>query len=218
MESGTGKLTIVNANRSSIETTLGVDLVYYHHKFQSFVLVQYKRLTGDLSPRVYRPQGKQYTKQLAAMQAFMKQIEGHEADPSFLGYRLSGEPFFFKLCDSRQGGDWTVQMTPGMYFPLDLWERFLKTDLAKGPQGGFQIGYHNASRRLSNTEFTRLLRGGWLGTAGKVPADLINKVIEMGLTADRSIIAAIHSDAQPGEDYPRDTSGRFVAETDPARV
>ena len=41
---GTEHLTIVNANRTSIETTLGVDLVYYLHSYRSFVMVQYKRM------------------------------------------------------------------------------------------------------------------------------------------------------------------------------
>jgi hypothetical protein len=39
-----GTLTIVNANRTGIESTLGVDLVYFHDVFNSFTMVQYKRL------------------------------------------------------------------------------------------------------------------------------------------------------------------------------
>jgi hypothetical protein len=38
-------LTIVNCNRQPLEETLGIDLIYNNHRFDSFVLVQYKRLT-----------------------------------------------------------------------------------------------------------------------------------------------------------------------------
>ena len=41
------KLTVLNVNRTPIEQCLGVDLIYVHHRFQSFVMVQYKRLTQE---------------------------------------------------------------------------------------------------------------------------------------------------------------------------
>jgi len=34
-------LTILNCNRQPLEATLGVDLIYYNHRFDSFLLVQY---------------------------------------------------------------------------------------------------------------------------------------------------------------------------------
>ena len=38
-------LTILNCNRQPLETTLGVDLIYYSHRYDSFVMVQYKRMS-----------------------------------------------------------------------------------------------------------------------------------------------------------------------------
>ncbi len=50
------RLTIINANRTPIEATLGVDLIYFNHRFESYILVQYKMLRkeGD-NAFVYRP-------------------------------------------------------------------------------------------------------------------------------------------------------------------
>jgi hypothetical protein len=43
-QQGPRKLTVINVNRSGVEHALGVDLVYYNHEFDSYVLVQYKRM------------------------------------------------------------------------------------------------------------------------------------------------------------------------------
>ena len=52
---GQNLLTVINVNRSAIERTLGVDLVYFNHRFRSFVLVQYKRMRRESGRSVYRP-------------------------------------------------------------------------------------------------------------------------------------------------------------------
>ena len=54
VSTASGTLTILNANRTRVERTLGVDLVYYNHRYNSFTMVQYKRMRGDDNP-VYRP-------------------------------------------------------------------------------------------------------------------------------------------------------------------
>ena len=48
-------LTILNCNRQPLEQTLGVDLIYYSHRFDSFVLVQYKRMSEGTQGAEYRP-------------------------------------------------------------------------------------------------------------------------------------------------------------------
>ena len=52
---GNEYLTILNCNRQPLEQTLGVDLVYYSHRFDSFVLVQYKRMSEGKRGAEYRP-------------------------------------------------------------------------------------------------------------------------------------------------------------------
>src|SRR5215207_6209297 len=51
------RLTVINVNRAGVEHALGVDLVYYNHEFESYVIVQYKRMTSraDSSGYKFRP-------------------------------------------------------------------------------------------------------------------------------------------------------------------
>jgi len=75
-----GTLTVINSNRTSIERTLGVDLLYYNHTNSSFVLVQYKRLTGRQNP-VYRPnQDPNLEKELERMRAFGKSSKSNDSN------------------------------------------------------------------------------------------------------------------------------------------
>jgi hypothetical protein len=57
LSDGKEYLTILNCNRQPLERTLGVDLIYYSHRFDSFILVQYKRMTqGKGGWPEYRPE------------------------------------------------------------------------------------------------------------------------------------------------------------------
>ena len=213
IETDMGALTIVNANRSKIEHTLGVDLVYYNHKFNSFVLVQYKRLTGLPNP-VYRPNSDpNYKLEISRMKNFQKNLPDQN-DNDYFNYRLQNNPFYFKLCNAQQHSQWSARMLSGMYFPIDLWERFLLSDAAKGPRGGISVNWENAERRLTNTDFSRLVKGGWVGSSGKQSENL-NKILETNLAEKRSIIAAIQSPKLATDDLLRDTHGRFASVDDP---
>lgn len=207
-----GTLTIVNANRTGIERTLGVDLIYYHHSFKCFTMVQYKRMTGSTNP-VYRPNSDaSYHAELTRMRGFLKESAADIAqDPD--AYRLGANPFFFKLCAAQQEQHWS-RMLPGMYIPLDLWERLVSSETALGPQGGLAFGYENTHRRFNNSEFVRLVRGGWIGSCGD-DSTRINEIIEHELAADKSVIAAIHQERKSSEEFLRDTRGRFASEDDP---
>jgi hypothetical protein len=214
IETDIGTLTIVNANRSNIEHTLGVDLVYYNHKFASFVLVQYKRLTGSENP-VYHPNSDScYKSELQRMKNFQKNCISTKKNCDYIHYRLQDNPFYFKLCNSQQQSQWSARMLSGMYFPLDLWERFILSDAAKGPRGGISIGWENADRRLTNTEFSRLVKGGWVGSSGE-QSEHLNEILTAELAEGKSIIAAIQSTEQSSENLLRDVHGRFASIDDP---
>jgi hypothetical protein len=211
IETDTGTLTIVNANRTGIEKTLGVDLVYYHHSFGAFTMVQYKRLTGQ--GQVYRPSSDaSYESELGRMRDFASLADNTELEDIF-AYRLDSNPFYFKFCASRQWNHWS-RMLPGMYLPLRLWERFISSNEALGPRGGIAIGYDNAHRRMNNSEFIKLVRGGWIGSHG-ANSSVINKIIERELGANKSVVAAIHHENKSPGEYLRDTHGRFASEDDP---
>ncbi|MBL4898648.1 MAG: hypothetical protein JKX76_03250 [Colwellia sp.] len=211
IETESGSLTIINSNRTRIERTLGVDLIYYHHTYQSFVLVQYKRLTGERDP-IYRPNSdSSYIKELDRMRCFMRN-NSPEGAGDHTDYRMEDNPFYFKFCNSRPKEHWS-RMSPGMYIPLGLWEEFILSPEALGPNGGLFIGYENAQRWLCNSEFVKLVRKGWIGSRGNASSRL-NAIIEQQLLNDKSVIVAIHQDKNSTDDHLRDAMGRFAAEDD----
>ena len=96
------KLIVLNTNRTSIEKTLGVDLIYYHYKYDAFVLVQYKvmRLEGEESRNyVYRPNNdKSYSAEIERMKNFESKYIIKSKMNNINGFRLHENPFFFKIC------------------------------------------------------------------------------------------------------------------------
>jgi hypothetical protein len=208
-------LTVLNANRTTIEKTLGVDLIYYNHDREAFVLVQYKRLTGDEEP-IYRPNlDKNLEKELKRMRAFKTSTSSSTAN--YLNFRLNDNPFFLKLCKSQSPGDWNGRMLQGMYFPLEMWDLLLKSDFVKGPKGGIRVGFNSAPRRMSNSEFTRLLEKGWIGT-NVVDTNRLNDLLELLLSQDHSVVAAVQETIKNDTDYYRDQFGRFQSPSDPFAI
>ena len=86
-----------------------------------------------------------------------------------------------------------------MYFPLALWERVAADASTKGPKGGRFVGYQNAARRMTNSEFVELVRGGWIGTTLPQSAALTT-VIEEILKTGKAVTFAIKDDPPPPED------------------
>ncbi len=105
--------TGVNANRTGIEKTLGVDLVYYHHSFDCFTMVQYKRMTGGEDQPVYRPDSDaSYSAEIERMKQFLT-CRSNDSPCDVSAYRIGENPFFFKLCEAKQEQHWS-RMLPGM--------------------------------------------------------------------------------------------------------
>ena len=77
---GEERLTVINVNRHKIEETLGVDLLYYSHKYKSYVMVQYKRMTKEDGKLCYRPNDKSYRCEIQRMHDFDRgfQIDKHQ--------------------------------------------------------------------------------------------------------------------------------------------
>ncbi len=206
-----GTLTVINSNRTSIEKTLGVDLLYYNHTCSSFVLVQYKRLTGKPNP-VFRPnQDSNLGKELERMRAFRRESNSYNYD--YLSYRLNDNPFYLKLCKAHSPGDWNGRMLQGMYFPLELWDLLIKTEYVKGPRGGQRISFESTPRRLSNSEFTALVAKGWIGT-NEVDTERLNNLLVELLSNKHSVVAAVQQPKSRFNDYCRDQFGRFQSPDD----
>lgn len=240
LSNGDESLTIINCNRMPLEQTLGVDLIYYSHKFNSFVLVQYKRMTADpvevdasFSEREmskndlyendedarlgYRPASdpnhEKEMRLIGKVREILRQISVNGTG-TLSSYRMDDRPFYMKLCPQRAFRAIDEEMVKGMYVPFDLWMRLLKSDEVKGKRGGVRITWRNCPRRLSNTEFTSLLSNGWIGsTEGQ--SGYLGQVIETVLASGKMLILARTTGRKFGQDYRRDAWGRFADTDDP---
>lgn len=208
VESEHGSLTIVNANRTPIERTLGVDLVYYHHTYRSFTLVQYKRLTGT-GRRAYRPSADaSYGEEIARM----KSLRCSERGDAIIDFRMLARPFYFKLCDAQQD-HFMSRMLPGMYIPLDLWDILMASPTVKGPKGGVAVSFESAGRYMSNSEFSQLLRAGWIGTHVADEPQL-SAILQSSLASGHSVLAAVHKKQPSPDSSLRDQRGRYASDED----
>lgn len=211
-------LTIVNCNRQPLEQTLGVDLIYYSHRFDSFVMVQYKRMSEGKEGRAeYRPgNDSSHEKEVERMlktEEFLKTLP-KSTEASTYDFRLSGRPFYVKLCEPKAKVALDAGMVSGMYVPLELWPSLLSAPEVRGPKGGVVITWDNCQRRLSNGEFTNLLRNGWIGSAtGESKA--LSSIVEEVLSSGRMLVLAETSKGRASEDLRRDHLGRFAADDDP---
>ncbi len=218
MENYTERLTIINCNRQPLEETLGVDLIYYNHRYQSFVMVQYKRMLGKSGRDAgYRPSGdKSHNKEISRMldiEKLLKQKTRQAAD-SVNDFRLTSHPFYFKLCSHNSYRATDESMVQGMYIPLTLWRRLLKSERTIGPKGGRIFNWDNCDRHFSNTQFTALLRNGWIGSSVSQSACL-GSIIESTLSANHMVLYAATQKSPHSYDYLRDEYGRFASEGDP---
>jgi hypothetical protein len=113
----------------------------------------------------------------------MRRINRRGQAPNAEGWRLSAEPFYVKLIEDSKLRPEHNRLVRGMYFPLDLFELTLADRRIRGERGGLRIGWHNAPRYLTNTEFLLLLQKAFIGSTGVTTAELttlINQVVAGG--------------------------------------
>lgn len=193
------RLTVFNANRTPIENVLGVDLVYWHHAYRSFVLVQYKKMkklsTGE---PIFRPTGDQYESELQRMRKAASHTASRTPISRLRDFRLYGQAFFFKLCPPSNFRSPPDQLIRGYYFPLDYWDLLVRSSSARGSRGGLGITDKNARRSINNTLFIELLQDGWIGSAGRTTLDLI-KLVRDAVSARRAVVVAVSSRISLGQ-------------------
>jgi hypothetical protein len=197
---GRRRLTVFNVNTRDVESTLGVDLIYYMARYDSYVLVQYKRMTSELGKvPEYRPGGS-YKKELAAMDKFERDF--CDADTEALrDYRLDPGPFYFKIGDATSCSVDTTSMVPGMYIPLTYWRRLITSPATKGDRGGVRITREAAGRYITNSLFVDLVQGGWIGSR-TCRSGVITSMINAWLRGGHSLILAGCFDKEGEIDYP----------------
>jgi len=193
---GSRVVTIMDVNRTSIEKTLGVDLLYYVRQRATFMMVQYKRMVeeGDRNDFGYRPDT-QCAEEENRMWKFQSDHPGIW-DQSPENYRLNHMPFYFKLCPKRTFDPTSGDMLKGIYLPLDLWKATCESPAAKGPKGGIRLTYKNTPARLNTTAFISLVQTGLFGSSGASTNDLMQLVLEK-VDTDHSVVLAEVDDEAP---------------------
>lgn len=185
------RITVVMANRLSLEEQTGADLIYFNETFRSFVLVQYKALEKAKDEPEFRwADGDQFTTELARMDELLEALNAAEADNHPDGFRLTANPFFLKFCSRIVFNPDDKGMFPGLYLPHGLWKALASSDRLKGPKGGNVLTGKNVGRRMSSSEFVMLVAGSWVGTTMKQSESLdvlFKSILETGRTVTFAI-------------------------------
>jgi hypothetical protein len=187
------KLEVFNVNRNAVETSLGVDLLYWNEYFDAWTLIQYKAMeranSGDREEPIYRPDA-EFDNALKKMSEFRKKWpDGWRPPTQAIQYRLCGDGFYFKLCSRVQLEILSEALLPGMYLPRQFISAALESSETRGPQGGRLITFENPGRHINNTVFANLVRDGWIGTRG-VSSPTIANIMREALEADRALVIA----------------------------
>ena len=190
-------LTVVNVNRTPLETTLGVDLIYYHHVYKSYVLVQYKRMLKESTDFVYRPTDKSYSRELERMRAFRAAYPDSGAATAVDAYRLDPSGFYFKLCPAETITPLDGTLVEGKYYPLAYWELLTSDGALHGTRGGLRVANRATKRHFSNTLFVNLVQAGWIGTRG-VSSVALTAILSEALDNGRSVILASSGETSRG--------------------
>lgn len=190
---GGRELEVFNVNRTAVEASLGVDLLYWHEALNAWTLVQYKSMerTDDGGERSvgYRPDAS-FNAELARMQAFRtSQPDSWATLDGPAAYRLCGDGFFFKMCSRVQLEVLSEGLLPGMYLPRQFLEATLASSATKGPRGGRVITFENTQRHINNTLFAELVRDGWVGTRG-VSSTQVASIVRKALSSGRAVVIA----------------------------
>ncbi len=184
-------------NRTKIEQTLGVDLLYYIRDYNAYVLVQYKRLRKASKDWEFRPSADgSFSAELARMRAIAEPCSD-QGDPE--DHRLGDNFCFIKLCKptTRLAAAPSGELSAGMYLPLDYFEKLVATGRLSGPRGGVVLRYDNVGRWMSNSSFISLVERAWVGTR-RLTSGQVTEMVKRALDAEHSVILAAGRIPPPG--------------------
>lgn len=186
---GRRRLLVMNANRTPVEHTLGVDVVYLNESQDCFVLVQYKRLqrshASASSPAFYRPDAN-LADELERMRKIDQLCQGVSG-----AFRLLSTPCWVKLTDPSPSVTNPTTLLKGMYFAREHFEELLAS--RRGPRGGVRISYDNVDRYMTNTVFTELVKDAWIGSRGTASAD-IRRLVRESLASGNALLVGVASE------------------------
>ncbi|MEU4361870.1 hypothetical protein [Promicromonospora sp. NPDC023987] len=190
---GRHTLEVMNVNATKVETATGVDLVYYSHDFQCFVLVQYNRMKKPSMPGEGRiaQVDTRLPDQLERMVRFDSLGQGatSQHDPAL--FRLGPAATFTKFAYPVESPMKESELTRGMYIPSELLKRLHDAGRLKGTNGGPAVTHDNLGRWLSNEQFAELVRKGWVGSSGIAVKD-VKAFIDHSVREGRIPVVAAH--------------------------
>lgn len=199
-EGGGTRLTVILANKLPLEEQFGTDLIYVNETYRSFVMVQYKAMEQRRNKHEFRLPDEQLAKEIRRMSATQEVLARMPADASRDGFRLHDNPFFLKLCGRVKFDPDDNGLFPGMYLPLDYWQRLVLDEATLGVRGGRVVTFENVGRRLSERDFVSLVANAWIGTTLRDHfqiADLVREILETGKTVTLAVRSGVTDDATP---------------------
>ncbi|WP_414167763.1 hypothetical protein ACMATS_10325 [Streptoverticillium reticulum] len=189
------RLFVYNANRSDVETVMGVDMIYVNEFTQSVTTVQYKRMRQEGRSWVYR-HDVTTERELERMRSVDKACEFQDRGDQL---RLLTTPSMVKLCRTVPFVMGSTSLIPGMYLTREHFEIVLWDPDSVGPRSGRRILEEAVPRYLNNTTFTTLLKDGWLGARGVNYDYLLELIQEVLVNGAGSVVVGVHrSDVPPG--------------------
>jgi hypothetical protein len=191
---GPRRLTVINVNRAGVEHALGVDLVYYNHDFDAYVLVQYKRMLPRSGGGGYEFRPDDQTRR--ELDRLRQIVPSSEAISSIQQFRLDPQSAYLKLCPSTTREAFSDQLIKGMYLPLGYWDVLVDSPNVLGPRGGIVVTYENVGRYMNNTTFIELVGASWIGSRG-ASTEQITAVIRESLASHSLILAEARGEVRP---------------------
>jgi hypothetical protein len=183
LSNGKNCVSVIYANRTKIESNIGVDLIYYDHNHKTFIFVQYKRLKDANGRHIYRPlSDKNLFKEIQMMENFESILSKNIGD-----YRINDEIFYFKFCKERQE-IYTKDLSSGFYMPKDYF--LLVNKLQEEKNQHKIVSYDTINRYLTNTVFIELVKSGLIGSKINDMRLIVNIIKEL-LSTENSLIFAV---------------------------
>lgn len=185
------KLTVIMANKETLEKQTGADLIYCNDTHKNFIMVQYKNMNDQYeNQEIFRwSNGDKFIDQVNRMDNVLQYLNNIPIASDSRNYRFTTDPFFLKICKQSEVKVDDIGMVKGMYIPLEYWKRRYREGRFNGPNGGHFISYGNVGRYISNSDFIRYMVGGWIGTSVD-HFDILAPIVEYLLNAKRTVAIA----------------------------
>jgi hypothetical protein len=180
------KVTVIYADKEPLERQTGTDLLYYCHHRPGFIFVQYKRMRsqeGRGAQAAYYPDD-QLNAEIRRYRNLPKSREATSVDE----WRITSEAFFVKLVGGDLSKPSENRLVRGMYLPLDLIDLLLKESRNGDRPKGWSS--ESVTTYLSNDEFLRLAKQGYIGTRGTATDDIAKTLVQGSIESGRGVIVA----------------------------